>query len=416
MKTTLDIRGSQFLINDRLTYVDLQEASRGLLMNARFIQGVFDDAADPSRFARRGWSEWDPERHTEELIAALPEWKSYGLLAFTVGFQGGGPFFTTPNHTIWNNPFGADGKRLDDAYAERMDRIIRAADELGMIVIVSLLYQGQVRHFDDGPAIQNAVITGSNWLREGGYTNVILEVANEHEVGDFRDHPLVSSDEGMAALIATARRESGGLPTGSSGGGGVLHRAVAEASDVVLVHGNGLDRQQYHLFIKRTKGLFPEKPVVCNEDSECYSRFDVAVRTGTSWGYYNNVTKQEPPAPWGIVLPEDRFCAVRMAHALGIPVEEIPVEEQLVVQGFEKELDGFGLRWPSVAALRPEGLDYVEWVQDGEVIDTVYDEPYSLNFRTTFVKAGIPETTAPAGLIARVHTAGGEVLELPAKR
>jgi hypothetical protein len=105
-----------------------------------------------------------------------------------------------------------------------------------------------------------------------------------------------------------------------------------------------------------------------------------------------------------------------MAHALGIPVEEIPVEEQLVVQGFEKELDGFGLRWPSVAALRPEGLDYVEWVQDGEVIDTVYDEPYSLNFRTTFVKAGIPETTAPAGLIARVHTAGGEVLELPAKR
>lgn len=414
MRTTLDIRDSRFFINDRPTYADLPEASHGLLMNARFIQGVFDDAAEPRRFARGGWNEWDPERHTDELIASLPDWKAYGLLGFTVGFQGGGPFFTTPNHTIANNPFGPTGDRLDPAYAGRMDRIIRAADELGMIVIVSLLYQGQVRHFADGPAIQNAVITGSRWLREAGYTNVIIEVANEHEVGDFGQHPLVCSEEGISALISTARRESGGLPTCSSGGGGVLHPQVADASDVVMVHGNGLDRQSYHRFISTARERFPDKPVVCNEDSECYTRFDVAVRTGTSWGYYNNVTKQEPPAPWRIVLPEDRYCAWRMARALGMNIEPIPENEQIVVQGFEPELDGFGERWPSVAALWPERIDYVEWIDGGTVIDTVYDEPYSLNFRTTFVKEGIPEDTDPTRLEARVYTGSGDVLELPA--
>jgi hypothetical protein len=419
MNTTLGISGTRFTINGTLTYSDVHEASpgstrsaRGLLMNARFIQGVFDDAADPARFARRGWSAWDPERHTDELIAALPEWKRHGLLAFTVGFQGGGPFFTTPNHTIHNNPFGPDGTRLDRAYAERMDRLIRAADELGMVVIVSLLYQGQVKHFDDGPAIQNAVITGSRFLQDGGYTNVILEVANEHEVGDFRSHPLVSTGEGMSALIATARRESGGLPTGSSGGGGVLCPDVADASDVVLVHGNGLSRQAYHRFISRVVERHPDKPVVCNEDSECYTRFDVAARSGTSWGYYNNVTKQEPPAPWGITLPEDRFCAWRMANALGIAAQRIPNEEQLVLQGFEPQLDGFGERWPSVASLWPERIDHVEWSQHGKPIDTVYDEPYSLNYRSTFVKQGIPESTDPDSLMARVHLGDGNVVEL----
>jgi hypothetical protein len=92
----------------------------GLLMNARFIQGIFDDKAGRERyhcFGRR----FDPDTNTNELIAALPEWYRYGLRAFTVGF-GGGPCFTVPNSQVDNNPFGADGLRLDPKYAERMDQ------------------------------------------------------------------------------------------------------------------------------------------------------------------------------------------------------------------------------------------------------------------------------------------------------
>ena len=60
----------------------------------------------------------EPVYKTDALIAELPEWYGYGLRAFTVGFQGGGPCFTVNNSDIDNNPFGEDGKTLDPAYAD----------------------------------------------------------------------------------------------------------------------------------------------------------------------------------------------------------------------------------------------------------------------------------------------------------
>ena len=57
-KTTLNIISTQFTINNHLTYSDIagtKPQARGLLMNARFIQGIFDDKADPGRFSRFGY-------------------------------------------------------------------------------------------------------------------------------------------------------------------------------------------------------------------------------------------------------------------------------------------------------------------------------------------------------------------------
>ena len=136
MKTRVSIKGERFLINDRPVYREIPGAPssvHGLLMNARFIQGIFDDKAAPDRFARFGWQRWDPERHTDELCAALPEWYAYGLRAFTVGFQGGMPVYTIENSTIDNNPFGADGSEIDPAYLGRLDRLIRAAEEKNLV-------------------------------------------------------------------------------------------------------------------------------------------------------------------------------------------------------------------------------------------------------------------------------------------
>ena len=50
MKTKLSIEGNRFLINGQPTYSELPAcpaAYRGLLLNARFIQGVFDDRLSP---------------------------------------------------------------------------------------------------------------------------------------------------------------------------------------------------------------------------------------------------------------------------------------------------------------------------------------------------------------------------------
>lgn len=185
MATTLGIQRENFTLNGRLTYSELpgvRPEAKGLLMNSRFIQGIFDDRAAPRRFDRYG-RRWDPEANTDRLIAALPEWKKYGLLGFTVGLQGGMPVLTIENRTIDCHPYSEDGRVIDQAFLYRLDRLIRAADDLGMAVIVSLLYQGQVNRMKEGRTITNAVATASRFLREGGYANVLVEVANEHTVG-----------------------------------------------------------------------------------------------------------------------------------------------------------------------------------------------------------------------------------------
>ncbi|WP_321299802.1 hypothetical protein [uncultured Sphaerochaeta sp.] len=413
-KTILEIRDDKFLINGKLTYSTIPGTHKnvhGLLMNARFIQGIFDDKADPKRFNRFGY-EWDPEANTDRLIEALPEWKKFGLLGFTVGFQGGMPVITIENETIDNNPFGEDGKSIDPAYLRRMDKLIKAADDIGMIVIVSLLYQGQVNRFKDSRAIVNAVKTGSRFLREGKYTNIILEVANEYNVGYFMsDNPIVSSPQGITTLIDIAREESGGLPTGASAAGLVYHPEVARASDVILVHGNTGTEQSYYDLIKSIKDANYNKPILCNEDSPRFTQLKVAVETGTSWGYYNTHTKQEPPADWSITKGEDQFFAWRMADLLGIPVPEIPYEEQFYFQGFEKDLVYENQRWLRLASLFPEKIDTVKYYRNGQFFDIAFEEPYYPLHVQTWIQKGIQLTGADEEWRAEILLHSGKVIE-----
>jgi len=388
-KTHLSVRGRDFWINGRPVYDEIEKAgdARGLLMNSRFIQGVFDDKADRKRFDRFG-KIFDPDQNTDALIAALPEWYQYGLRAITVGFQGGWPVFTVDVRTIDNNPFGSDGSKLDEAYAARMDRLIRAADELGMVVIVNILYWAQTLRLKDGRAIMAALQNAAAFLKEGAYTNVIIDVANEYDIDAWKDHPLVRSPECMQLLIDFVRKESGGMPVGSSGGGGTIHRPVIDASDVVLVHGNGLTRGQYYDFICRVLEMAPDKPIVCNEDSPCFSRLEIAKGTHTSWGHYDNFTKQEPSYDWGITPGQDFFFARRMARTVGIDVPELPLHDQFYLQGFEPNAEVNGQRWIRLAAEYPEKVDHVNFYRNGRLIYTSYDEPFFLFRETTWIQRG----------------------------
>ncbi|WP_240419228.1 hypothetical protein [Paenibacillus periandrae] len=410
-KTVLSIQGEHFMINGQKIYAEIpgsRPEAHGLLMNARFIQGIFDDKADRSRYNRFG-REFNPERNTDDLISALPQWYAYGLRAFTVGFQGGGPCFTVDNKTIINNPFGPDGSELDPAYAARMDRLIRAADELGMIVIVSYFYPGQVFQLKDARAVLNAVRVASKFLKDGGYTNVIIEVCNEHDIA--KPHPLIYTPEGIVALMDLARKESGGLPVGSSGTGPFIHEEVCKESDVILIHGNHLTRQDYYNHIRQVREWAPGKPVVCNEDSQAIGNMGVAYRTGTSWGYYNNITKQEPPCDWGITRGEDQFFAYRMAEGLGIRVPEIPEEDRFYLQGLEPEMEFEDQRWIRLASLYPETIDYVDFYCNGEQVYTCYVEPFTVYFVDNWRQLAWKVRPGDREWKAVVHLKNGEVLE-----
>jgi len=182
-KTNLTIQADRFLINGALTYSELpNKRMHGLLMNARFIQGIFDDTSGKERYARFGHKSFSPDEHTQHLSDSLPAWYRCGLRGFTVGLQGGGPCFTINNNTIFNNPFGEDGTTIDPAYRNRLNKLIQATDQLGMVVIVSYFYGTQAGRLRDDDAVVQAVKTASNWLRDQHYTNIIIEIANEHNI------------------------------------------------------------------------------------------------------------------------------------------------------------------------------------------------------------------------------------------
>ena len=394
--TNLEIDGENFRINGDLIYSELPDCDprhHGLLMNARFIQGVFDNRADPTRFARFGYDKWDAEENTNRLVEALPEWHSVGLRAVTVGFQGGGPFYTIPNHSIDNNPFGPKGDRIDDHYRNRMDRIIRGADAIGMVVIVSFLYQGQAHRLDTDEAIQNAVVSASRFLADGGYRNVIIEVANENDVGDFRERPIVASESGMCRLMEIAKRESGGMPVGCSGGGGSAYKSIVRRSDVILVHGNGQTRQNLATLVAKCRRWSPDVPIVCNEDSQALGQIAVASEDHFSWGYYNNMTKQEPPSNWSILPGEDSFFADRLCKMLEID-HDPPDERAFYLAGLEPDMSYGGRRWLRLAAPRPEIVDRVKFLRDGLSIFTCWDEPFSLYWKSNFDQAGVEDSVA----------------------
>ncbi len=409
-KTVLTVQGEDFYINGQKIYADIpgsKPEAHGLLMNARFIQGIYDDKLNPERFNRFGRS-FDPDTNTDDLISALPQWYSYGLRAFTVGIQGGGACFTIMNTTVENNPFGADGKQIDPDYLDRLDRLITAADELGMVVIVSYFYPFQVQRIKDGRSVANAVRTASRFLKQKGYTNVIIEICNE--MNGAKSHSIIQQPEGMAVLIELAREESGGMLVGCSPTGGISYPEVSEASDVILIHGNKCSRQNYYNLIATVRSESPGKPVVSNEDSQAIGQLKVAYETHTSWGYYNNSTKQEPPTDWSITRGEDQFFAWRMAEGIGIDVPAIPEEEQYYLQGLEPNNTYEGNRWLRLASLYPESIDHVKFYCNDSHVYTCYDEPFSMDFISNWRQG--PQRVEPDDIWkAVIYLRDGRVIE-----
>lgn len=413
-KTAYRIEGSDFYINGQKTYAELPGSDpqiHGLLFNARFIQGVFEDKnpANRKKYDRFGKT-FDPDENTEALIRALPAWYEKGLRAITVGLQGGGPIYTYPDWSVIDSGcFSRDGKRMDDGCCRRLEKIIRACDELGMLVIVSILYQAQIHLLRDGLAMAEAVRTACGFLKELDCSNVIIEVANEHDVGEFFRHPLFFSGEGIGLLVGLAKEWSGEkFAVGSSGGGGSWSPELLESSDVILVHGNGLRRQEYYDFIRRVREHQPDKPIVCNEDSQMFGQLAVSRATHTSWGYYNNFTKQEPPADWGITQGEDAFFARRLENLIFGREEG---ENEFYLQGFEKDSHIDGRRYIRLASLYPEKINFVEFFEDGRLLDTSFSEPFPLYSLTTWEqKPYVPGADAKS-FTAKIHLHTGRTIE-----
>lgn len=241
-------------------------------MNVRMVNAVFEDRHRPN---------FDPEANTGRFMARIPDYAASGVNAFTVCLQGGMPGY----EGALNSAFDPDGS-LRPGYLARVDRVIRACDQQGVAVILGLFYQRQSRILRDDQAIRAGVVNAVRWVRERGFCNVLIEIANEYPHSGFA-HALIREPSGQAGLIRLAKEAAPGLLISASGvGDGKVHAAVAEAADFLLPHWNGTPVDQIPARITALKRF--GKPVVCNEDDKTGADAVAALRAcvgkGASYG------------------------------------------------------------------------------------------------------------------------------------
>ena len=115
------------------------------------------------------------DAETQELIDNLDTFKSYGVNTVSVFFMG--------------SRFGdVQGYKkdatLDPAYARRIGRIIEAADDRGMVVLVGCLYwstskaKAELGHWTQEHA-NRAIANTIRWLKKHDYRNVFVDPDNE---------------------------------------------------------------------------------------------------------------------------------------------------------------------------------------------------------------------------------------------
>jgi hypothetical protein len=305
-QTTVSIKGDGFLINGKPTYAGRSwngHSIEGLLFNSRMVQGIFDDTnpETASRWAYPDTHKWDTDRNTNEFIAAMPEWKRHGLLAFTINLQGGSPEGYSKGQPWVNSAFTDDGA-LNPAYTSRLERIVNRADELGMVVIVGYFYLAQAAHLNDEAAVIRATDNATDFLLQHGWRNVVVEVNNECDLG-FRHEIL--RPERVAELIARvqSKQDHGRrLLVGTSyKGAGIPNEPVVRASDFLLLHGNGVSEPEKIAAMVRTTRAVPgytPKPILFNEDD--HFNFDqpannmtAAISEHASWGFFDYRMKGE---------------------------------------------------------------------------------------------------------------------------
>ncbi len=319
-RTTVGIRGEQFLLNGKPTYSGRAwrgHRIEGLLLNSRMVQGIFDDENQETRskWAYPDTGKWDVERNTREFIQAMPEWRRHGLLGFTICLQGGSPQGYSKDQPWLNSAIAPDGS-LKPAYMARLKRILDAADSLGMIPIVGIYYFGQDQYLKDDDAVRAAVRNTVNWLHDGGYYNAVIEIANECDNRSY-EQPLIQAPR-IHELIDLAKSITRGgrrfLVSASYNGGSIPKPNLVKTADFLLIHGNGVKQpariREMVALARKVEGYRP-MPIVFNEDDhfdfdQPDNNFVAAVSVGASWGYFDPGASdysdgyQCPPVQWGI--------------------------------------------------------------------------------------------------------------------
>src|SRR5262245_28204212 len=219
MPTVVSIVNGGFVLNGTPTYPGRSwkgHRIEGLLFNSRMANAIADDE-NPS--TRGAWSyadgEWDAERSTSEFIAALPAYRAHGLLAVCLNLQGG-----SPQGYSWHQPwkicgFTPDGA-LKPAWSARLEKVVKACDALGMVVILGLFYRKQSGTLRDEATVKAALTNTVDWLIGSAAANVLLEIGNEVDLENAFAHPIITAQRCHELIELAKKRAQGKLLVSTS--------------------------------------------------------------------------------------------------------------------------------------------------------------------------------------------------------
>jgi hypothetical protein len=302
------------------TYADGNPAAHGKLMNFRAANAIYDDE---NRALVPGF---DPDVNTDEFIRWIPTYRALGILGFTISLQGGKPGY----EGNVSSAFRPDGS-LKPEWLDRAERVIRAADAQGMVVILTYFYKIQEPRLAGDEALRRGTRDATDWLIARGFGNAIIDIANEYDTSGYR-HPIFTADKGnggVAELIRLAQSRFAGrgyrLPVGASHSGLKVPPKIAAVSDLTLVHGNPHPPAEDGAMVAAlVADPSVPGPVVVNEDFNGFGASEANVqaerqsagnvfRAGGSWGLMWQTYNQMYPFRWA-VGPSDDVSAKDQAN------------------------------------------------------------------------------------------------------
>ena len=281
LKTKISIVNNKWHLDGKITYRGSK--AEGLLMNVRMVNSTFEDLND---------NKFDPDKNLNIFISKIQDYIKYGIRAFSICLQGGFPGY----EGALNSAYNPDGS-LRESYLKRIERVIRVCDSLGAAVILGCYYQRQDQVLQDEKAVKTGIINTVNWIKNRGFKNVLLEIANEYKHKGF-DHEIIRNSESMAELVRIAKQAYPELLVSVSGmGSGRMDDVTAKEVDFILIHFNGTPLEEIPARIKELKKY--GKPIVCNEDDKddesSVKSAEISVNNGCSWGLMLNDLNQYQP-------------------------------------------------------------------------------------------------------------------------
>ena len=240
------------------------------------------------------------------IFVWIPDYAAQGVNAFTLCLQGGMPGYEGAR----NSAFEPDGN-LRPSYLSRVERVIRACDTQGVVVILGLYYQRQSKNLSDEASVRRGVVNAAQWIQANRFSNVIIEIANEYPHPGFV-HSVIRDHLGQASLIKLAKQTSPGLLVTASGyGDGQVAADVADACDFLTPHWNGTKVEQIASRVATLKRF--GKPIVCNEDdktgSQAVAAMQATVGSGASYGLMLQAHNQTFPFHFDGAADDPEFYA-----------------------------------------------------------------------------------------------------------